>query len=61
LFNHAKQQKQSGTWMGWTARLVASYLGWVDKCLKGFRELGLVVGLIFLLGACLFLLGEYYS
>jgi hypothetical protein len=47
--------------MGWTARLVASYLGWVDKCLKGFRELGLVVGLIFLLGACLFLLGEYYS
>jgi hypothetical protein len=46
LFNHAKQQKQSDTWAGGTGWLAAICLGWVDGCLKGLGELGLVVRLI---------------
>jgi hypothetical protein len=35
-------------------------LGWVDRCLKGLEEVGLLVVLIVYYAAPLILLGEYY-
>jgi hypothetical protein len=41
-------------------RLMVGRLGWVDRCLKGLEEVGLLVVLIVYYAAPLILLGEYY-
>jgi hypothetical protein len=57
MFDHAKQQKQSDMWTGRRG----GYSPGLDGCLKGLRELVLVVRLIAYWGAYIILLNEYYS